>query len=101
MPSSRNTSAPGRIGTYRSAARAVRLRRGSTTTNRPPRSRSAFSRPGASGTVHRLPLDEYGSAPRINRKSVRSMSGTGIAKGPPNRYPHETCLGIWSRVEAV
>jgi hypothetical protein len=31
-----------------------------------------------SGAVHRLPLEVYGSAPRSSRKSVRSMSGTGI-----------------------
>ena len=47
MPSSRKTSLPGRIGTCWSAARAVRLRRGSTTTNWPPRACSAFSRPGS------------------------------------------------------
>jgi hypothetical protein len=54
-----------------------------------------------SGTVHTDPLDIMGSAPMTSRKSVRSMSGTGIAAGSPNISPHERCLGIWSTVLAV
>ena len=46
---------------------AVRVRRGSTTTNRPPRAWIASSRPGKSGAVHRLPLDSHGLAPSISR----------------------------------
>ncbi len=57
IASSRNTSVPGVIGTCWSAAAAVRLRRGSTTTNAPPRARSALSRFGMSGAVQRLPLE--------------------------------------------
>nr|BFE85537.1 hypothetical protein GCM10020093_081380 [Planobispora longispora] len=46
---------------------AVRVRRGSTTTNLPPRRRSAFSRPGKSGAVQSEPLDSSGLAPSISR----------------------------------
>ena len=28
------------------------------------------------------------------------MSGTGIVLADPNMYPADTCLGIWSRVDA-
>ena len=48
------------------AASAVRLRRGSTTTMRPPRARIASSRPGQSGAVANDPFDSYGFAPSIN-----------------------------------
>ena len=60
----------------------------------------AFTRPGKSGAVHRLPLDSQGLAPSISRKSVRSRSGTGMAPGSPKRRPEDTCLGIWSTVLA-
>ena len=76
---------PGRIGTHSSAACAVRLRRGSTTTRRPPRARIASSRPGKSGAVHRLPFDAYGLAPSIRTWSVWSRSGTATLTGVPNR----------------
>ena len=52
-----NPSVPGRIDTHSSAASAVRVRRGSTTTTFPPRARMASMRPGKSGAVHRLPFD--------------------------------------------
>lgn len=53
----KSASLPGRIGNHESASSAVRLRRGSTTTNLPPRARMASSRPGKSGAVHRLPFE--------------------------------------------
>ncbi len=57
--------------------------------------------PGKSGAVHRLPLDSSGLAPISSRWSVRSRSGTGMRLASPKRSPLETCLGIWSTVEAV
>jgi hypothetical protein len=57
-------------------------------------------RPGQSGAVARLPLEAYGLAPSISRKSVRSMSGTGTVSAPPNMRPAETSLGRWSTVLA-
>ena len=44
---------------------------------------AAFSRPGKSGAVQRLPFDSSGFAPSMIKRSVRSMSGTGISAGPP------------------
>ena len=44
-------SVPGRMARCSSASCAVRVRRGSTTTTRPPRARIARSRPGQSGAV--------------------------------------------------
>ena len=70
-------SVPGRIGWCSSAASAVRLRRGSTTTSLPPRARSAFSRPRMSGAVISEPLEASGLAPSISRCCVRSTSGIG------------------------
>ncbi len=97
---SRNASAPGRIARCRDATSAVRLRRGSTTTSVPPRASIASMRPGQSGAVARLPLDAYGLAPRIRRKSVRSTSGTGTVSAPPNISADDTSLGRWSTVLA-
>ncbi len=54
-----------------------------------------------SGAVSRLPLDTSGLAPRISRWSVRSTSGTGMLSAAPNISPAETCLGIWSTLDAV
>ena len=56
-------SPPGRIGTHSSASRAVSVRRGSTTTIRPPRARMARSRRRTSGAVMKLPFDTTGLAP--------------------------------------
>jgi len=77
MAASRNTSAPDGWTHAESATAAVSVRRGSTTTIRP--HALAWPRLAAeSGTVHRLPFETIGFAPRISRKSLRSMSGTGI-----------------------
>ena len=70
------------------------------TTSRPPLARRAFALPRKSGTVHRLPLEAAGLAPRMIRKSLRTMSGTGTDSQWPNIRPQESCLGIWSSVEA-
>ena len=83
-----------------SATAAVSVRRGPMTTSRPPRARIAFARPRKSGTVHRLPLLTIGFAPSTSRKSQRSMSGTGMLSQWPNISPLDSCLGIWSSVEA-
>ncbi len=91
---------PGRIARCWSAIAAVRDRRGSTTTSRPPRSRRARSRRRTSGTVHSDPLDIKGLEPSRTSRSVRSMSGTGIANGSPNTSAQDRCLGIWSSVLA-
>ena len=50
-------SVPGRIGNHWEATSAVLLRRGSTTTTSPPRSRMRSMRPGQSGAVASEPLD--------------------------------------------
>ena len=98
---SSRASVPGRMKWCSSASSAVRVRRGSITTTLPPRSRMPRSLPRMSGAVSRLPLDTSGFAPRISRWSVRSTSGTGTDRMVPNIRPAETCLGIWSTVEAV
>ena len=82
------------------ASLAVRLRRGSTTTTLPPRSRIARIRPRMSGAVSSEPFETSGLAPRISRWSVRSTSGTATLSPPPNISPEETCFGIWSTVDA-
>ena len=92
---------PGRMKWCSSASSAVRVRRGSITTTFPPRSRMPRSRPRMSGAVIRLPFDTSGLAPSISRWSVRSRSGTGTESIVPNIRPDETCLGIWSTVEAL
>lgn len=63
MPSSRPASVPGRIATCSSASRTDSVRRGSTMTMRPPRSRIARMRPFTSGAVIALPFDTIGFAP--------------------------------------
>ena len=91
---------PGRMKWCSSACSAVRLRRGSTTTTFPPRSRIRRRRPRMSGAVRRLPFDASGLAPRMTRWSVRSTSGTGTERIVPNMNPAATCFGIWSTVLA-
>ena len=93
-------SVPGRMKWCSEASCAVRLRRGSTTTTLPPRSRIARMRPRMSGAVSSEPLETSGLAPRISRWSVRSTSGIGTLSPAPNISPDETCFGIWSTVEA-
>ena len=97
---SRCASVPGRIGWCSSAASAVRLRRGSTTTSLPPRARSAFSRPRMSGAVMSDPLEASGFAPSISRCIVRSTSGIGTESGAPNMSAEEISFGRWSTVLA-
>ena len=59
---------PGRMGRCVSAMAAVSVRRGSTTTRRPPRARSARSRRSMPGAVMRLPLETSGLAPSIEEE---------------------------------
>ena len=101
IAATRNASVPGRMRTCSSATSAVRVRRGSTTTRRPPRVFRARSRAGISGAVHRDPFETIGFAPRMSMKSVRSMSGIGIDRPVPNISPAATWVGIWSTVLAV
>ena len=101
MPASSSASVAGRMATWRSAISAVSLRRGSTTTSFPPRSRSRRARPRKSGTVKRLPFETIGLAPSISRYWQRSMSGTGTVSGVPNISAHATCFGYWSTVLAL
>ena len=70
------------------------------TTTLPPRSMMPRSRPRMSGAVSSEPLEASGLAPRISMCSLRSTSGTGTLRIVPNMRPAETCLGIWSTVEA-
>ena len=93
MAASRWASWPGRMKWCSSATSAVRVRRGSTTTTRPPRSRMRRSRPRMSGAVSRLPLDTSGLAPRISRWSVRSTSGTGMLSARAEHQPGRHVLG--------
>jgi hypothetical protein len=91
---------PGRTKWCSSASSAVRVRRGSTTTTLPPRSRMDRIRPRMFGAVMRLPFETSGFAPRISRWSVRSTSAIGTDSIVPNMSPAETCFGIWSTVDA-
>ena len=77
IASSTKASVPGRTKWCSCAAWAVSVRRGSTTTIRPPRALSSRSRAGKSGTVIRLPLEAIGFAPNTRKCAVRSRSGTG------------------------
>jgi hypothetical protein len=52
------------------------------------------------GAVRRLPFETSGFAPSSRRWSQRSTSGIGTDSIVPNMCPAETCLGIWSTVEA-
>ena len=92
---------PGRIATCSSAASAVFVRRGSTTTNRPPLARNALSRPGQSGAVARLPLDSNGLAPSIEQVvgAVDVGHGHRRSRGRTSA-PAATSLGRWSTVLA-
>ncbi len=60
----------------------------------------ASMRPGQSGAVAKLPFDAYGLAPSTTSSSVRSMSGTGIVRPPPNNHDEVSSLGRWSTVLA-
>ena len=61
----------------RSAIAAVSVRRGSSTTIRPPRCLIALARFGKSGVVISEPLEAIGLAPSTRRYDVRSRSGIG------------------------
>ena len=91
---SSSASVPGRMKRCSSASRAVRVRRGSTTTTFPPRARIARSRPRMSGAVSRLPLEASGLAPRMSRWSVRSTSGTATVIPVPNMSADGHLLGV-------
>ena len=101
MAASSSASVPGRMKWCSDASSAVRVRRGSTTTTLPPRSRIARRRPRMFGAVSRLPFETSGLAPSISRWSQRSTSGIGTDSIVPNIRPDETCFGIWSTVDAV
>ena len=77
MASTTTASEPGRTKKCSSAAFAVSVRRGSTTTIRPPRALRARSRFGKSGTVISEPFEAIGLAPNTRKYDVRSMSGIG------------------------
>ena len=96
MAARRNASPPGRMGRWRSARAAVSVRRGSTSTIRPPRARMALSLFSTPGAVMRLPFETSGFAPRISRKSVRSMSGIGRRSWWPNMSSAASICGSWS-----
>ena len=76
------------------------VRRGSTTTKRPPRARSAsmrFSNPGAPMIE---PADATGLPPMQTNSCVRSTSGTGIRNWWPNIAQDATMCGNWSTLVA-
>ncbi len=72
----------GRIATC-SYWRAVSVRRGSTTTTRPPRSTTSFSCSRTRGADSTDPCETSGFAPTMNRKRVRFRSGIGTSNGEP------------------
>ena len=96
IASSTTASVPGRTKTCSSATRAVSVRRGSTTTIRPPRALRSRSRCGKSGTVISEPLDAIGLAPKTRKYDVRSMSLIGIISWWPNSSEATNWWGIWS-----
>ena len=67
IAASSSASVPGRMKWCSSASSAVRVRRGSTTTTLPPRSRMPRSRPRMLGAVSRLPFETSGFAPSIEQ----------------------------------
>ena len=77
MASSTAASEPGRTKWCSVATLAVSVRRGSSTTSRPPRALRSRTRCGKSGTVISEPLEAIGLAPNIRKYDVRSMSGIG------------------------
>ena len=66
-----------------SNATAVSVRRGSTTTTRPPRLTMSCMRSLMRGAVRKLPWETTGLAPIITRRSVRVRSGIGTDVGTP------------------
>ena len=84
IAASSSASVPGRMKWCSDASSAVRVRRGSTTTTLPPRSRIARSRPRMFGAVRRLPFETSGLAPSSSRWSQRSTSGIGTDSIVPN-----------------
>jgi hypothetical protein len=59
------------------------VRRGSTTTTRPPRFTISRSRSRTRGIEKTLPFETNGLAPNITSMSVRSTSGIGTVSGVP------------------
>ncbi len=87
---------PGRMKRCVSATSAVSVRRGSTTTRRPPRAFSALRRSGIPGAVIMLPFEASGLAPRARKNCVRSMSGIGRSSMCPNIVVAARWCGSWS-----
>jgi hypothetical protein len=71
------------MGTCSEASFAVSVKRGSTVTTFPPRSRMARSFVRTSGVTITLPCDTTGFAPMQRKKFVRSRSGTGYTATLP------------------
>ena len=83
------------------AIAAVSVRRGSSTTIRPPRCLIALARFGKSGAVISEPLEAIGLAPSTRRYDVRSRSGIGSSSWWPNICHATSWCGTWSTVEAL
>ena len=96
IASSTAASVPGRTKWCSSATLAVSVRRGSSTTIRPPRARRSRSRCGKSGTVISEPLEAIGFAPSTRKYDVRSRSGTGISSWWPKSCQATSWCGTWS-----
>ena len=101
IASSTTASVPGLTKTCSSATFAVSVRRGSTTTIRPPRAFRSRSRCGKSGTVISDPLEAIGLAPNTRKYDVRSMSGIGISSWCPKSSDATSWCGTWSTVLAL
>jgi len=62
--------------------------------------KSTDQKEGRSGAVSRLPFEASGFAPRTSRKSLRSTSGIGTVRPPPNIAAQASIFGSWSTLEA-
>ena len=100
-PRAAGASVPGRMKWCSSASSAVRVRRGSTTTTLPPRSRMRAQPPAHVGRGQQAAVrdERVGAQDQqvVGAVDVRAPAPTAAC---PNISPELTCLGIWSTVEA-
>ena len=98
-PAAGSASVPGPDGDVLvGLLRRCRVRRGSTTTSRPPRARIARRRPRTSGAVIRRPLEAIGLAPEHEQVVAcgRGRAAATRAAGAEHRCATASCLGCWS-----
>ena len=100
-PISRCASPPGRMKWCSSAASAVRVRRGSTTTTLPPRSRMRAQPPAHVGRGQQAAVGDQ----RVGAEDQQVVGAVDVGHRDRQRRcrtsgPTDTCLGIWSTVLA-